>query len=875
MLPRDPLTRTPPVPAGADGSGPRPGGIAGIVDRPRLHRLLDAPLARVCVVLGPSGSGKTTLVRSWVLQGRPGLLLWVSLGASLDNRLAFWQQVASSAVRAGALSPDEAVRAGEQLTMAVDPVRIAARLLAGAGPVVLILDAYEHLGAATVDVDADLARLVAVVPQLRIVVTSRTSSALTDRDPAGGFTQVIPVGELALTRSEVHQLIRDQAGIDDARLAAAVADATHGFALGVRSVALTLSQLGHIPEVDSVEWGRLIATPLESLLPDAATTRFVADTCVAPYVDVALAELLSENADAAELLRTLERGGFGRWIPYTRNREVFQYVETIRDTFRQRTADDDPARFRRSCVTTAAWLLENEETLDQALRFAIDGRDYALADRIFVSLLIANPDSYITGRFLAELQQVPDDVLGEHPMLAFGRGLALMTSPMLRLEAGRYFRLAADAPARPAYLDPAVDAFVHAAMRAIARRLAERRRTDVARSAEVVGLLDRLAPEEQSRFGDHLGTILRQLSFGIWQDGRIDDALWTASRSVALCRRPVPRNYSLVYVAAMGAFSGDTVGAASALASVDTEAWPPETRGTSMNGLGLLAEALVHLDRHDFSSAATTLEGTLAYLRTNEYWSFLTAARLLTKHGLGQGRAEAERIARELDSSIPPPGVGDNVGTEHLHGILAQAWLAGGDPRAARRLLDAAPEDSPHVAAARVTWLLAAGHDNEAWRRSQQLLRLSGHTHRTRSELQTLAAVAALRRGEKDAATDWLNDACVTWETHGPRLHVALLHPRDLQQLVEHASAHGSAQLLRYLAVVRPRTRTQQATTLSPRETATLQALVEYPSVRAMAEALVVSPHTVKSHLGSIYRKLGVGSRQAALAQARDLGLLE
>ena len=41
-----------------------------------------------------------------------------------------------------------------------------------------------------------------------------------------------------------------------------------------------------------------------------------------------------------------------------------------------------------------------------------------------------------------------------------------------------------------------------------------------------------------------------------------------------------------------------------------------------------------------------------------------------------------------------------------------------------------------------------------------------------------------------------------------------------------------------------------------------------------MAAALFVSQGTVRSHLTSIFGKLGVGSRTAAIAAARHLGIL-
>lgn len=848
--------------------------IAGVVDRPRLYSILGSDLVRVCVVQGPSGAGKTTLLRSWVQRrGERETVAWVSLGEGIATRQVFWQHVVASAERLGEMSKETADEVRRQLSASVDPVRIASAVLAATGPVVLILDAYEHVGDVTTAIDDDLGRLLVAVPTLRVMVSTRGRTALTDLALPEGVARVISLSDLTLTVDEARQLITEQAGIDDGRLARSVIDATRGFALTVRAVALALAQLGRMPRMDSSEWDRIVAAKLESLLPDAAAVRFVTDTSVPPYVDAELARLLSGNPETAGLLDLLERNGFGRWIPYARNQPVFQYVETIRDTFRA-VAAADGERFRRSCVVTAEWMLENEEVVDHALQLAIEGGDYGLADRVFVALVIINPDSYITDRFLAPLRNVPEAALREYPMLAFGLGLALMTNPVLRLEAPRVFRIAVDSPAHPPYLEPSIDGFTHASMRAIARRLALDYPASAEAGREAARLADVIDPVVLERHREHVGTILRQLCFSIWQGGHLDDAAVTANRSVALCARPASRNYSTVYAAAISAFAGDLRQAAALLASIDGNAWPAEMRATSMNGMGLLAEAYLYLDALDFVAAAGVLRHSDPYMRTNEYWPFLTAAWVCARNGLGHGRAEAQRVTAELAAAAAPPGVGDNTATWHLRAVLAQTWMANGDHRAAARLLEGHPVGSPYLAAARTAGLLADGRDRAALKAIHRGLDLPGHTVRTRAEVHVIGAVAALRNDEREQAWTWLSAAAVAWDTSGPRLHLAFLDPRDRRRLREFARERSDDAVLGFLDVPVAASRRGTVAELTDREQVVLTQLAVQGSVRAISQTLSVSPHTVKSQVQSIYRKLGVSSRSAALDAAAELGLI-
>lgn len=68
-------------------------------------------------------------------------------------------------------------------------------------------------------------------------------------------------------------------------------------------------------------------------------------------------------------------------------------------------------------------------------------------------------------------------------------------------------------------------------------------------------------------------------------------------------------------------------------------------------------------------------------------------------------------------------------------------------------------------------------------------------------------------------------------------------------------------------------TRASARTLLTPREREVLDLVAAGATNAAVAEALIVSPGTVKKHLDNIYAKLGVGSRAGAVDRAGSSGL--
>jgi LuxR family maltose regulon positive regulatory protein len=146
-------------------------------------------------------------------------------------------------------------------------------------------------------------------------------------------------------------------------------------------------------------------------------------------------------------------------------------------------------------------------------------------------------------------------------------------------------------------------------------------------------------------------------------------------------------------------------------------------------------------------------------------------------------------------------------------------------------------------------------------------------------ELLSLRALALEAHGDRLAAMESLEEALALAEPRG------LVRPvvdagRQLEPLLEAlAVRRPSAYLTRLLAAFRPPTspaarQGQPAPRLTPREREVLVLLAQYYTDRLIAETLVVSPLTVRTHIENLAEKLGVRGRRTIVDRARELALL-
>jgi LuxR family transcriptional regulator, maltose regulon positive regulatory protein len=120
-----------------------------------------------------------------------------------------------------------------------------------------------------------------------------------------------------------------------------------------------------------------------------------------------------------------------------------------------------------------------------------------------------------------------------------------------------------------------------------------------------------------------------------------------------------------------------------------------------------------------------------------------------------------------------------------------------------------------------------------------------------------LAEAEGLRRGLADA---------------GPGLAPLLAHLQ--RHGTQHRSLIGEVAQLLDGAAAAPTMASGAADSLSVRELAVLRYLPTMLTAPEIAAELFVTLNTVKTHLKSIYRKLGVSGRREAVARGRQLGLV-
>jgi DNA-binding CsgD family transcriptional regulator len=260
-----------------------------------------------------------------------------------------------------------------------------------------------------------------------------------------------------------------------------------------------------------------------------------------------------------------------------------------------------------------------------------------------------------------------------------------------------------------------------------------------------------------------------------------------------------------------------------------------------------------------------------------EYHALFTALHAVALEAAG--REDVTRALWALDSVA-----GSRDATARFLGL--SAWLS--VQASARQIAPALaslsgiepdPAHSVCPAAWRARLYLETGDCHRALAETADCLAL-GPAHAMRTLIYVLAVTAAAYAGLRDtvSADDAFARALDLAALTGLRRYIVTLPGSTLHELLDRAASAGlpeaSRRVVADITGMLPDDPSTPQPLLSPRERLVLQHLAEGESQHRIAWLLSVSHNTVKTQIRSVYRKLEVDSRQAAVERGRVLGFV-
>ncbi|MBV9382766.1 MAG: AAA family ATPase [Streptosporangiaceae bacterium] len=883
-----------------------PGLPAWAVSRPRLDTRLAAGVrGPLTSVTGPPGAGKTVAVASWAAGHRSGPVAWLTLDEFDNKPGTFWSYVVAALRQAGVnVSRAASALADGNAAGHVFLLQLASALAAHDPPVVLVIDDLHLL------TDAETLGGLAYVLRnarsgLHVVVASRIDPLLPlHQYRLAGELAEIRAGDLAFSVPEAALLMAQHGVALPAGALELITERDEGWAAGLRMAAISMD--GHPdPElfVKSLASGDspIAAYLVEEVLnSEPGTVRdLLLRTSVLDEVTAELARDLTGDEHAASTLERLARvNSFIQPV----GQGWYRYHSLFRSVLHLKLRREEPDLVAELYRRAARWY-QRKGCLAEAVRHAGQADDWRLASRIVVDELAVGrlgwPDH---GELPADgFRRTPEDPVPPQFMLA-AAAAALADG---RAEAGGASLAIAEHILGRLPDDQEVPSrFAAATIRfGLGCRAGDFRAAHAA-AAAAERLLDSVPESLRARHPEAAGTVLYQRAIIELWSGDLEMAAGLLRRSAQLLgeagsgidteRTVVTRyRYDLAtchgYLALLEALHG-RLGRAATMAGAGAErtaATAARADGRTGHGIppSALALAIAYLERGELSAARGRLKAAEAALRTQPVRLLSALGCLVAASGsLAEGRAGAalEVLRQARDGWLPPPWL------ERLLTVTqARAHIASGDTEAALAAARAAgPAPDAKVALARA-WLAAGNLEaaRQALARGAEALS-GGGPDRVRVEAWLADALLGFREGDAARGHRSLERALRLAQPQRLRLPFATERRWIRPALARYPElAHAYSDLLEpgLLAtgwIPRQRHAAGEADDpviveqLSSRERDVLTRVAEMLSTADIAADMYISVNTVKTHLKSIFRKLGAADRREAVRRARQLNLL-
>ena len=895
---------------------------AKVVVRTRLLERLDEGLSegsKLSLISAPAGFGKTTLVSEWLASSkRPTAWLSLDEGDSDPTRFLIYLVSALQTIAPKLGEGAMEVLQASQSQPPTEAILIALlnEIITIPDPFMLVLDDYHMIDSRAVD--QALTFLVEhLPPRMHLVITTREDPALPiPRLRARRQLTELRAADLRFTSSEAAEFLDQVMGLHlSAENLAALEDRTEGWIAGLQLAALSMQGYQDVAGFIQAFAGDnryIVDYLIEEVLqrqPEAVRS-FLLQTSILERLNGSLCDAVTGQEEGRMRLETLQRGNFFI-IPLDDKRHWYRYHHLFADVLHMHLMTEQPEQVSVLHRRASEWYEESGSPAD-AIRHALAGGDFERSADLIERAQPAMGQTRQEAALLGWLRALPDELFWNRPVLSVHYAGTLLQNGQFegverRLQDAERW-LVEDISERPVFVDeeafrrlPGFVAMYHAAI-ALARG-------DVASTMKHARQVLAVARE-----GDDFlrGAASSLLGLAFWTSGDLETALRMYSDGMAHLQR-------------IG-FISDVIGGSVTLADIRItqgrlrEAMSVFERGlqlaTTQSGHALRGAADMHVgmsqiyrERNELDTATQHLLksqelGDLNELPKNPYRWRVAMARIREAQGDLDGALDLLDEAEPLYLSDFSPNV------RPVQGLKARVWVAQGRLNKAldwARAQGLSAEDNvsylrefEHITFARI--LLAqykSDHTDSSIHKAiwllERLRKAAEEGGRMGSVIEILVgqAIAYQLQDDIPAALAALERALRLAEPEG-YVRMFVDEGAHMARLLREAARHGmlpdyAAKLLFAFEVEQQNETSESHPPVPSKLSPTSQPLMEPLSERELdvlrlfktelsgpeiARELVIGLSTVRTHTKSIYNKLGVNSRRAAVRRAEELGLI-
>ncbi len=851
---------------------------SSLVPRPRLIARLDAGLdGRLTLISASAGYGKTTLVTEW-LQAGEHRVAWLSLDEN-DNDprrflayvLAALRQVQEEIGRAA----EAMLQSPQSLPGEVILTALVNELAAVPQPFILILDDYHIIDAPPIHQQLSFLLDHQPPPMHLVVITREDPFGLPlARLRARGQMVEIRQEDLRFSLEECADFLSQVMGLNlSPPDIAALERRTEGWIAGLQLAALSMQGRDNLPGFIEAFTGsshyvldylieevfaRQPAEVQDFLLKTSILDRFTAGSC----------DAVMRQKHSREMLQTLDRSNLFI-VPLDQSRTWYRYHHLFAELLRQRLRSTDAAAENELHRLASHWFAA-EKLIPEAIQHALAAKDWNLAAELIEKYSVTMLRSGELVTLLGWLKSLPDEVVYTRPPLCRDYGWVLTLTGQL--------------DAAVPYLDCAERALQgddeHLGQVMVAQAYLARTRGDYPRAVALSKQALEFVAEDDVL---HRGLVTFTLGFALFNAGHLEEAepaLLEACEAARASGNDYARQTALGLLGAIQKNQGRLRRAAEFCRQALQEAHGSPTAAQVQV---FLASVLYEWNELDAASEqlaqafkASQSIGNLA-IRPEIY---RIMAHIHQARGDSASAVGALNDFNQLIQNLDSPPARAMVAALHADIALAQGDISSATHWANQvtKGVDFAALGLQHgLTQARL--LLAQGKQAEA-------AKMLAGLHDSVAQMGLVAvmidvrALQALAAETPAEAIHFLQSALKMAQPEG-FIRTFVDKGEPMRFLLERLKSEGGELKEYALTILSAFGEAGKASISQPliepmseRELEILRLLADGLSNREIAEKLVISVGTTKSHVHHILEKMGADSRTQAVAKARELGLL-